>query len=354
MVARTLSDILDSLTVEGQLYEVVDAAEKSVRCYACAHECLIRDGRRGVCKVRYNEGGVLRVPHGYVGALQVDPIEKKPFFHVLPGTDALSFGMLGCDYHCHYCQNWLTSQTLRDDGAGVAPREIDAQGLVGLAEQYGASSVASTYNEPLITSEWAVDVFRLAHEAGQRTLYISNGNATRRVLDYIRPHLDAYKIDLKTMNDRHYRKVMGGVLQHVLDTTKMAHEAGLWVEVVTLIVPGMNDSNDELWDAARYIRSVSADIPWHVTAFHPDYKMQDPPRTTVETLIRAAEIGAEAGLNYVYAGNLPGHVGPWEDTHCPSCGETVIRRSGFIVTQNTLTGDRSCPNCGTAIAGLWH
>jgi pyruvate formate lyase activating enzyme len=354
MVAQTLADVLDSLTIEGQLYEVVDAAEKSVRCYACAHNCLVKDGRRGICKVRYNEGGVLRVPHGYVGALQVDPIEKKPFFHVLPGTDALSFGMLGCDFHCHYCQNWLTSQALRDDGAGVSPRVVDEEGLVGLAKQRAAKSVASTYNEPLITSEWAVDVFKQAHHAGLRTLYISNGNATRGVLDYIEPHLDAFKIDLKTMNDRHYRKVMGGVLQHVLDTIKMAHEAGLWVEVVTLIVPGLNDSNDELWDAARYIRSVSPDIPWHVTAFHPDYKMQDPPRTTVDTLNRAAEIGSEAGLNYVYAGNLPGRVGPWEDTRCPSCGETVIRRSGFIVMANKLTADGACPACGAAIAGLWH
>jgi pyruvate formate lyase activating enzyme len=354
MAVQTLSDVLDSLTVEGELYETVDADHKSVRCYACAHKCLVKDGRRGICKVRFNEGGVLHVPHGYVGALQVDPVEKKPFFHVQPGSDALSFGMLGCDFHCHYCQNWLSSQTLRDDSAVVSPRVVEAETLVELALKQRARSIASTYNEPLITSEWAVDVFKLAHDAGLRTLYISNGNATRRVLDYIRPHLDGYKIDLKTMSDKHYRKVMGGVLQHVLDTIKHTHEAGLWVEVVTLIVPGMNDSNDELWDAARYIRSVSPDIPWHVTAFHPDYKMLDPPRTTVDMLIRAAEIGAEAGLNYVYAGNLPGRVGPWEDTRCPSCSETLIRRSGFLVREVKLTGDGTCPQCGTVIAGLWH
>jgi pyruvate formate lyase activating enzyme len=354
MAVQTLAEVLDRLTVEGQLYEVVDAAEKKIRCYACAHNCLIKDGRRGICKVRFNEGGVLRVPHGYVGALQVDPIEKKPFFHVLPGTDALSFGMLGCDYHCHYCQNWLSSQALRDDAAGTSPRLISEQELVALGAKYRAGSVASTYNEPLITSEWAVDVFKLAHEAGMRTLYVSNGNANRRVLDYIRPHLDGYKIDLKTMNDKHYRKVMGGVLQDVLDTIKMTHDAGLWVEVVTLIVPGLNDSNDELWDAARYIHSVSPDIPWHVTAFHPDYKMQDPPRTTIETLIRAAEIGVEAGLNYVYAGNLPGHVGSWENTRCPSCNETLVRRYGYVVQEIKLTPDGTCPRCGTTIAGLWN
>ena len=270
-----------------------------------------------------------------------------------PGTDALSFGMLGCDFHCHYCQNWLSSQTLRDDAAGAAPRIIDAEGLVKAAERHHASSIASTYNKPLITSEWAVDIFEKAKEVGLRTLYVSNGNATRRVLGYICPHLDAYKIDLKTMSDRHYRKVMGGVLQNVLDTIKMAHDMGLWVEVVTLVVPGLNDSKEELWDAARYIRSVSPDIPWHVTAFHPDYKMREPPRTTVDMLIRAAEIGLEAGLNYVYAGNLPGHVGSWEDTRCPSCGQTVIRRYGFIVQEIKLTGEGSCPQCGTPIPGLW-
>jgi len=354
MAVQTLAEVLDRLTVEGRLYEVVDPAEKKIRCYACAHNCLIKDGRRGICKVRFNQGGVLRVPHGYVGALQVDPIEKKPFFHVLPGTDALSFGMLGCDYHCHYCQNWLTSQALRDDAAGTSPRLISEQELVALGVRYHASSIASTYNEPLITSEWAVDVFKLAHEAGMRTLYVSNGNANRRVLDYIRPHLDGYKIDLKTMSDRHYRKVMGGVLQDVLDTIKMTHDAGLWVEVVTLIVPGLNDSSDELWDAARYIRSVSPDIPWHVTAFHPDYRMQNPRRTTVETLVRAAEIGAEAGLHYVYSGNLPGHVGTWENTRCPSCNETLIRRYGYIVQEVKLTPDGTCPRCGTTIAGIWN
>lgn len=354
MATQTLADVLDSLTVEGDLYTVEDAEKRDIRCYACAHNCFIRDGMRGICQVRFNEDGKLRVPHGYVGSLQVDPIEKKPFFHVQPGTDALSFGMLGCDYHCHYCQNWLTSQTLRDDSAGVRPREISPQGLVDLARQRGAGSLASTYNEPLITSEWAVDVFKVARQHGLRTVYISNGNATQGVLDYIRPHLDAYKIDLKSMNDRHYRKVMGGVLQHVLDTIRMTHEAGLWVEVVTLIVPGMNDGNEELWEAARYIRSVSPDIPWHVTAFHPDYKMQDPPRTTVDTLIRAAEIGAEAGLNYVYAGNLPGRVGSWEDTRCPSCNETLINRYGFMVLQNKIKADGCCPSCGTTIAGIWR
>jgi pyruvate formate lyase activating enzyme len=350
---RTLGEILDSLTVEGELYEPVDGEAKAVRCYACAHRCLIKEGRRGICQVRFNSGGVLRVPHGYVAALQADPIEKKPFFHVLPGSTAFSFGMLGCDFHCDFCQNWLSSQALRDDRAGAAPQPISAAELVGLARHYRSKSIASTYNEPLITTEWAVEIFKLARQAGMRTLYVSNGNATPEVLEYLAPWLDAYKIDLKTMSDATYRRIVGGVLQHVLDTIKQAKELGMWVEIVTLVIPGMNDSTEELWDAARYICSVSPDIPWHVTAFHPDYKMTDRGYTPVDTLLRAAEIGVEAGLKYVYAGNIPGRTKSWEDTRCPNCQATLIRRLGFQVFENQITPDGKCPKCQTDIPGIW-
>jgi pyruvate formate lyase activating enzyme len=355
MVARkgTLGEILDGLTVPGELVEIVDPGEKTVRCLACAHRCLIREGRRGICLVRYNRDGTLYVPHGYVAGLQVDPIEKKPFFHVLPGGSALSFGMLGCNFHCDFCQNWLSSQALRDDRAAAAPQVVSAEEIVEVGRRYRANSVASTYNEPVITTEWAVDIFKLAKQAGMRTLYVSNGSASREALEYLRPWLDGCKIDLKTMNDRHYRQIVGGVLQSVLDTIKTAHEIGLWVEIVTLVVPGMNDSNDELWEAARFIRSVSPDIPWHVTAFHPDYKMRDRAGTPVDTLLRAAEIGLEAGLNYVYAGNLPGRTRNWEDTRCPKCQEPIIRRMGFRVLENRLTDAGNCPRCGTSIAGIW-
>ena len=351
----TLQDRLDAMTTAGELFEVVNADERKIRCLACGHRCLHKDGRRGICQVRFNEGGMLRVPHGYVGALQVDPVEKKPFFHVLPGISVLSFGMLGCDFRCSYCQNWEISQTLRDAAAGRDYMPISADELIALGVERRARGVASTYNEPLITSEWAVEVFKRAKQAGMLTMYVSNGNGTREVIDYLKPWLDAYKIDLKTMQDQHYRKVMGGVLQHVLDTIKWVHEAGIWLEVLTLVIPGFNDSNDELWDAASYIKSISPDIPWHVTAFHPDYKMTDPPRTPVETLQRAAEIGAEAGLHYVYAGNLPGYVGEWENTRCPHCQTTLIRRHGFMVRENKLahTGG-TCPTCGASIPGIWR
>ncbi|MCC6972588.1 MAG: AmmeMemoRadiSam system radical SAM enzyme [Anaerolineae bacterium] len=349
----SLQDRLDRMTIEGDLYEVVDATTHKIRCFACGHRCLIKEGGRGICKVRYNEGGKLRVPFGYVGTIQVDPIEKKPFNHVEPGATALSFGMLGCDFHCSYCQNWEISQHGRDQDAGRDPTPITPKEILRLAHRYNARAVASTYNEPLITTEWAVAVFKEAKQAGLRTLYISNGNATPEALQYLRPYLDAYKIDLKTMQDSQYRK-LGGVLQHVLDTIRMAYEAGLQVEVVTLVIPGFNDSPEELWQAARYIASVSPDIPWHVTAFHPDYKMLDTPPTSVKILSQAAEIGQEAGLHYVYAGNLPGKVGDFEHTFCPNCHEVVVKRHGFRLIENRLKSTGGvCPRCGTRIAGMW-
>ncbi|OGO33921.1 MAG: AmmeMemoRadiSam system radical SAM enzyme [Chloroflexi bacterium RBG_16_57_11] len=350
---ETIGGLLDQLTVEGQLYEPLE--NNAVRCYACGHRCLIREGRRGICQVRFNQDGKLYVPWGYVAALQIDPIEKKPFFHVFPGADALTFGMLGCDFHCDYCQNHLTSQALRDPASDIAyslVRRLSPEQLVTLALRGGAEVIASSYNEPLITSEWAVDVFRVAIDQGLKCVYISNGNATPEVLDYLRPYLSAYKIDLKTMQDRQYRR-LGGVLDHVLESVRRAYALGLWVEIVTLIVPGFNDSTDELMEAAQFIKSVSPDIPWHVTAFHPDYKMTDPPPTSVKTLLRAAEIGQEAGLNYVYAGNIPGRVGEYETTFCSNCQERLVERYSYIVSRYNITAQGTCPKCGTHVPGVW-
>lgn len=349
----TNAEFLDRLTRPGELVETLPGGE--VRCYACAHRCLVRPGRRGICQVRFNREGQLMVPWGYIAGAQVDPIEKKPFSHLLPGADALTFGMLGCDFHCSYCQNWFTSQALRDPASDRSLQQVQTispDELAGYAQKTGCSVVVSSYNEPLITSEWAVAVFKAARALGLRTAFVSNGNATPEVLRYLQPHLDAYKVDLKSMRDRSYRR-LGGVLQHVLDTIRAAHDLGLWVEVVTLVVPGFNDSNEELWDAARYLVSVSADIPWHVTAYHPDYKMNDAPPTPVASLRRAAEIGQEAGLRYVYAGNQPGRVGSLEDTHCPNCQAVLIRRRGYSIQEFHLTAGGRCPRCATPIAGQW-
>src|SRR5215469_16910347 len=291
---------------DSQLYDKLD--RNRVRCYSCGHCCPIPEGQPGVCKVRYNRGGTLYVPWGYVAGLQCDPIEKKPFFHAYPGALAYSFGMLGCDLHCSYCQNWVTSQALRDPNAISPPLEADPKALVEDAVAQGAKVVVSTYNEPLITSEWAVAVFREARQAGLLTAFVSNGNGTPQVLEYLRSWVDLYKVDLKSFDDRRYRQ-LGGRLQPITDTIRSLYEMGFWLEIVTLLVPGFNDSDDELKRLTEFLASVSPDIPWHVTAFHKDYKMTDPENTRARDLMRAAEIGKSAGLRFIYAGNLPGQVG---------------------------------------------
>ncbi|MBN2563975.1 MAG: AmmeMemoRadiSam system radical SAM enzyme [Phycisphaerae bacterium] len=333
--------------------DLVRREEKGVRCLACGHRCLVKPGRSGVCRVRFNRDGELRVPAGYVSGLQVDPIEKKPFYHALPGRDALSFGMLSCSFHCPFCQNWVTSQTLRDDQAVSMPRFCTAKQLADLAVEHGAPAVVSTYNEPLITSEWAVEVFKEAKAHGLMCGYVSNGNGTPEVLAFLRPYLDLINVDLKCFDDRRYRK-LGGVLAKVLATIEQLVSDGYWVEIVTLVVPGFNDSDDELTRMAKFIAGISRDIPWHVTAFHPDYKMQGPPRTPAATLVRAYDIGKAAGLMFVYPGNVHGGVGDRENTFCPACNELVIRRSGFYVEENRMTSPGKCPACDTSISGVWE
>jgi pyruvate formate lyase activating enzyme len=315
-VTSTLKNVLETFTTEGELYEPLENGK--LRCFACGHRCTIFDGLDGICRVRFNRGGKLLVPHGYVGGLQLDPVEKKPFFHALPGSRAMSFGMLGCDFHCAYCQNWVTSQALRDPNAIAPPHRLTPEDFVALSVAQGARIVTSTYNEPLITSEWAVEIFKAARAAGLKTSYVSNGNGTPEVLEYIRPWVDLYKVDLKSFQDRNYRK-LGGVLKNVLDTVQRLYAMGFWLEIVTLVIPGFNDSNEELRNIAQFLAEISPDIPWHVTAFHQDYKMTDPSDTPVATLLRAAEIGKSEGLNFVYAGNLPARVGTWENTYCPGC-----------------------------------
>src|SRR6266404_4521980 len=247
--------VMDQRTVTGTLCRTEG---ERILCYACGHRCLIGEGQRGICKVRFNENGELKVPFGYVAALQCDPVEKKPFFHVYPGTNALTFGMLGCDLHCGYCQNWFTSQALRDQAANAPMRPITPAQLVALGKRENARLVVSSYNEPLITAEWAVAVFEEAKAAGLACAFVSNGNATPEVIDYIRPWICAYKVDLKSFDDRHYR-TLGGTLGNILDTIGMIHERGIWLEVVTLIIPGFNDEPRELHELAKFLAGVSRD-----------------------------------------------------------------------------------------------
>lgn len=345
-----LKTLLEDNTKEAELYETQE--DGRLLCYACGHECKIPEGRPGVCRVRYNDNGILKCPTGYIGALQVDPIEKKPFFHAMVGQLVMSFGMLGCDMHCAFCQNWVTSQALRDPKALSNIRQCNPADLVNLARQHNAPVIASTYNEPLITAEWAHEVFAHAHEQNYIGAFISNGNATERVLQYLRPYTQIYNVDLKTFQDKQYRK-LGGQLDHVLRTIKQLHAMGFWIEIVTLVVPGMNDSKSELEDIAHFVSSVSNDIPLHYTGFHADYKMNDTPTTQVEQLTSACEAAERVGLNFVYAGNRPGMVGEWENTRCPSCKSTVITRKGYHILDYRLVRGW-CPDCGTRVPGFWN
>jgi len=344
-----LKELLHSKTKEGELYERMP--DDWVRCTACGHRCKIPPGKDGICKIRYNKDGRLFVPSGYVGGIAIDPIEKKPFFHAYPGSQAVSFGMLGCNFHCPFCQNWVTSQIIKNPEAIAHPEFISADEIVQIAIKYKTKIITSTYNEPLITSEWAVEVFKLAKKHNIVTSFVSNGNGSEEAVDFLALWLDLFKIDLKSFRQKNYAK-LGGLLRNVLDTIKRAHTKGMWVEIVTLIVPGMNDSTEELTDIAKFIVSVSPDIPWHVTAFHSDYKVLDTPDTPISTLLKAVDIGYNSGLKFVYTGNRPGQTRNYENTNCPSCGLTLVERMGYHVYQNRIENGK-CYNCKTPIPGRW-
>ena len=340
-----LTEQLAEHTRPAELFEHGDGT--LVRCLACGHRCPIPAGFGGVCKVRFNRQGTLYAPHGYVNTLQVDPIEKKPFYHVLPGARTFSFGMLGCSFHCSYCQNWLTSQALRDVRSTLAFQPMDPGTIIRQAQLAQAAAVVSTYNEPLITSEWAVAVFKEARKAGLVTGFVSNGNATPEALAYLRPWLDLFKVDLKCFDKRHYRD-LGARLGPVLDSIGRIYQMGFWLEVVTLVVPGFNDSSAELKQAARFLAGISRDIPWHLIPFRPDYKMSQIESTPDGTLKRAADIGEEAGLRYVYPS-----LSERQDTKCPGCGSLLVKRRGYQVAECRVSADGQCPECGAQIPGVW-
>jgi pyruvate formate lyase activating enzyme len=343
----TLAEVLSRETREGELYDVLP--DGRLRCYACGHCCPLPDGAIGVCKVRFNEGGRLLVPWGYVGGVQCDPIEKKPFFHAHPGGLAYSFGMLGCDLHCGYCQNWVTSQALRDPAASVPPMLTSRADLVRDALQQNARVMVSTYNEPLIRASGRSRCSgRQRPDSPPAMCRTATAPAGPQ---YLRPWVDLYKVDLKSFDDRHYRQ-LGGRLDPILDTIRRLRAMDFWVEIVTLLIPGFNSSRDELSRLTAFVAGVSPDIPWHVTAFHGDYKMTDPENTTAEMLLEAADIGRASGLRYVYAGNLPGRVGDLEDTRCASCREILIARYGYYIRDADHLR-RRCPSCAASVPGRW-
>jgi pyruvate formate lyase activating enzyme len=320
-------------------------------CGLCAHRCVVALGRRGVCGVRENRAGSL-VTHAYgaVVAANVDPIEKKPLYHFLPGTTSLSIATAGCNFRCGFCQNWSISQSSAGGEGVPAGRPLAPERIVALAVERGCRSVSYTYTEPTIFFEYARDTGLAARASGLANVFVSNGYMTAEAVEAARPWLDAANVDLKAFRDATYRKVCGARLQPVLDSIAALRAAGVWIEVTTLVVPGLNDGEDELRDIARFLAGVGPDIPWHISRFHPDYVMSDRGPTPIETLARAAAIGRAEGLRYVYVGNVPGEG---EATLCPACGAALIQRSGFSVLRNRIGAGGRCPDCGAAVAGRW-
>lgn len=334
---------------EAMLYEKLE--EKKVRCHLCAHGCTIKDGRRGICAVRENRDGTLySLVYGRVISMHIDPIEKKPLFHFLPGSTSFSLATVGCNFHCTHCQNYEISQYPKEHEGDIPGQHITPEAIVDAAEGNGCESISYTYTEPTIFFEFAYDCARLAHEKGIKNVFVSNGYTSPEATRLIAPYLDGNNIDLKG-NDEHYKKICGARLEPVKETIRLMKELGVWVEVTTLIIPDHNDSEEDLGNIAEFIKSVDPSIPWHVTQFYPTYKLIDKPRTPVKTLRRAREIGFETGLKYVYEGNVPGEGG--ENTYCPHCKELLIRRFGFSIIDNKIRHG-GCPRCNTSIEGIWH
>ena len=353
---------------EAMFYDKLE--NRKVRCFLCAHHCLISVGRRGICGVRENQDGTLySLVYGKVISMNIDPIEKKPLFHFYPASTSFSIATVGCNFRCLHCQNYDISQYPKDRNALSVPKhrdelkdeeilnaergtqyaelipgeDVTPEQIVDAAERAGCKSISYTYTEPTIFFEFAYDCAQLAHKRGIENVFVSNGYTGPEAVKAIAPYLDANNIDLKG-GDEFYKKVCGARLQAVLDTIKLMKDLGVWVEVTTLIIPSHNDSEETLKWIAEFIRSVDPAMPWHVTQFYPTYKLLDQPRTPLKTLRRAREIGFETGLKYVYEGNVPGEGG--ENTYCPDCGELLIERFGFYIKKNKMI-DLSAEQAGS-------
>jgi pyruvate formate lyase activating enzyme len=324
--------------------------EGRVECRLCAHRCRIGPGAFGICGVRENRaGGLVTHVYGEVIAAHVDPIEKKPFYHFLPGTTAFSIATAGCNFRCGFCQNWEISQLSAKDAPGGMGRPFPPAAIVRSALESGCRSVSYTYTEPTIFFEYAAETAALAKAAGLANTFVTNGFMTAEALAAARPWLDAANVDLKAFRDETYKTVCGGRLEPVLETIRRMRESGIWVEVTTLVVPGLNDGDEELRGIAGFLAGVDRDIPWHISRFHPDYEYTQAGPTPLAALRRAAGIGADAGLRYVYIGNVGGEG---DETRCPNCRKSVIERRGFRVEENKVSDGR-CPFCRTPIAGVF-
>jgi pyruvate formate lyase activating enzyme len=334
---------------EAMLYSPLE--EGKVRCYLCNHHCIISPSKRGICGVRENqEGKLYTLVFGRAISLNVDPIEKKPIFHLYPGSTSFSIATVGCNFRCLQCQNHEISQMPADqgriDGSTVAPSKI-----VSLAKEHRCQSISYTYTEPTIYFEYAYETAALASKDGIKNIFVTNGYMTEEALKTIQPYLDAANVDLKSFQEKFYKEICGSRLKPVLENLKLMREMGIWVEITTLVIPTLNDSDKEFEEIAQFIVSLGPEVPWHISAFYPTYKMLNLPRTPASLLQRAREIGIKAGLRYVYCGNIPGEEG--EDTFCPQCGRKVIERVGFRVVKNDVVKGE-CLHCHTKIDGIWE
>ena len=332
---------------EAMLYD--KSGDGKVKCNLCNHRCIIAPLKRGVCGVREDREGILySLVYNKAISRNIDPIEKKPVFHLFPGSESFSIATAGCNFKCLHCQNSDISQMPRDQdlipGRNLEPKEIVSQAL-----QYNCKSISYTYTEPTIFFEYAYDTAEVAHKEGIKNVFVTNGYMTKEALHTIRPYLDAANVDLKSFSDEFYKEICGAKLNFVLDSIRTLKELGVWIEITTLIIPTLNDGEEELKRIAEFIREVGEEIPWHVSAFHPTYKLLDRPRTSAKMLRRAREIGLGVGLRYVYCGNIPGDEG--ENTYCYTCKELLIQRYGYQILKNRIK-DGLCPDCGTKIDGI--
>jgi pyruvate formate lyase activating enzyme len=334
---------------EAMLYSPLE--DGKVQCILCNHRCIISSSKRGLCGVRENrEGKLYTLVYGRAISLNVDPIEKKPIFHLFPGSTSFSIATVGCNFRCLQCQNHEISQMPRGEDGRVEGSEVSPSKIVSLTKQYRCQSISYTYTEPTIYFEYAFEIARQAHQGGIKNIFVTNGYMTEEALKTIQPYLDAANVDLKSFREEFYKEVCGAKLKPVLENLKQMRQMGIWVEITTLIIPTLNDSDQEFEEIAQFIVSLGREVPWHISAFYPTYKMLNLPRTPVSALHRARKIGINAGLRYVYCGNIPGEEG--EDTFCPQCGRRVIERVGFRVSKNDVVNG-ACRHCHEKIDGVW-
>ncbi|HUU41279.1 MAG TPA: AmmeMemoRadiSam system radical SAM enzyme [Desulfatiglandales bacterium] len=333
---------------EAMLYEKI--SENKTKCNLCNHRCIIKEGYYGICGVRQNIAGTLfSMVYEKIVATNIDPIEKKPLFHFLPGSKSYSIATVGCNFRCKHCQNSDISQFPRDKKQDIVGYRAEPEQIVEEAAGSGCKSISYTYTEPTIFFELAYEISKLAHLKGIKNVFVSNGFMTPEALKEISPYLDGINIDLKAITENFYKDICGARLEPVLENIKLAKKLGIWIEITTLIIPTLNDSQDELRHAAEFIKNVDSNIPWHISQFYPTYILTQLPRTPLETLHMAREIGIEAGLHYVYEGNVPGRGN--ENTYSYKCGELLIERWGYTIKKNIISSGH-CPYCKSSIAGV--